>query len=74
MQTNSGHELGPAGRNILAVLTEDFSQLSSAYQPNSVDKPSPADEYVSGIELPTTSHSCLDIYQTNSTSTFSINA
>ena len=27
------HTLGPAGRNIVAILNEDYSQLSSSYKP-----------------------------------------
>jgi hypothetical protein len=74
-------KLGPAGRNIVAILNEDYSSLSSAYgsRPERVsecaDQPTVIEEYIDGIDLeqPATSFQArLRIYGDQPVSTFSI--
>jgi hypothetical protein len=74
-------KLGPAGRNIVAILNEDYSSLSSAYgsrpQQTSkcVDQSTAIEEYINGIDLeqPATGFQArLQAYGDQPMSTFSI--
>ena len=74
-------KLGPAGRNIVAILTDDYSLLSSAYgsrperTSKCADQPTVIEEYISAIDLeqPATSFQAkLRIYGDQPMSTFSI--
>lgn len=82
----NSNNLGPAGRNILAILTGDTSNLSSAYTPDLkvteiVDTPTRfkgtdvSDEYICGIDLESSATPFQDrlrIYGDVPMSTFSI--